>query len=190
MRPWIAFFSQTGTEIYNLSNALGIYPDCIVNNKQDHSTTNECLIKTTEFRQHKLNLPNLWCQLPKTPTVEEYNNVLGLFDNPVITLHGYLRIISKEICEKYEIYNLHPGLIDKYPELKGYNPQERAFTEGYRLAGCVIHRVVPEVDEGEILMSQGVDIEDLDLPGVYEALHNVAFDLWKSFFTAYKILKK
>ena len=190
MRPWVAFFSQTGTEIYNLSNALSIYPDCIVTNKSDHTTTNSCLLKTAEFRQHKLNLPNLWCQLPKTPTVREYNDALKLFNNPVITLHGYLRIIPKEICEKYEIYNLHPGLIDKYPELKGYNPQERAFTEGYKLAGCVIHRVVPEVDEGEILMSQGVDIEELDLPAVYNTLHSVAFDLWKSFFTAYKILEK
>jgi len=190
MRPWIAFFSQTGTEIHNLSNALGIYPDCVVTNKQDHTTTNECLIKTTQFRQHKLNLPNLWCQLSKSPTVEEYNNVLGMFTNPVITLHGYLRIIPKEICQKYEIYNLHPGLIDRYPSLKGFNPQERAFTEGYKLAGCVIHKVVPEVDAGEILMSQGVSIEGLNLHGVYDALHGVAFDLWKSFFTAYKILIK
>lgn len=190
MRPWITFFSQTGTEIYNLSNALGIYPDCIVTNKQDHTTTNECLIKTTEFRQHKLNLPNLWCQLPKTPIVKDYNNVLEIFNNPVITLHGYLKIIPKEICEKYEIYNLHPGLIDKYPEMKGFNPQERAFAEGYRLAGCVIHRVVPGVDEGEILMSQGTCIEGLNLPGVYDKLHSVAFDLWKSFFTAYKMLEK
>ena len=190
MRPWVTFFSQTGTEIYNLSNSLGIYPDCIVTNKQDHSTTNECLIKTAEFRQHKLNLPNLWYQLSKSPTVNEYKSVLELFDNPVITLHGYLRIIPKEICEKYEIYNLHPGLIDKFPSLKGFNPQERAFQGGYKLAGCVIHRVVPEVDAGKIIMSQGVSIENKRLDEVYETLHSVAFDLWKSFFTGYNILKK
>ena len=34
-RPWIAFFSQTGTEINDLSNALGIYPELIVTNKSD-----------------------------------------------------------------------------------------------------------------------------------------------------------
>lgn len=189
MRPWITFFSQTGAEINNLCNALGIYPDAVITNKQDTENINKDLLSTTTFREHKLNR-TVWYVLPQKPTAENYLQVLSAFDNPVITLHGYLRIIPKEVCEKYEIYNLHPGLIDKYPSLKGFNPQERAFVEGYKLAGCVIHKVVPEVDTGEILMSQGVDIEDLDLPGVYKALQGVAFDLWKSFFKAYNILGK
>lgn len=184
-RPWLAFFSQTGTEIHNLCNALNLYPDCIITNKQDHTTTNHCLVTTAEFRQHKLNLHNSWCQLPYSPSVSDYSNILKLFDNPIITLHGYLRIIPKEICENYEIYNLHPGLIDRYPSLKGFNPQERAFKEGYKFAGCVIHKVVPEVDAGEIILSQGVSIENKNLHEIYNTLHEVAFDLWKSFFTAY-----
>jgi folate-dependent phosphoribosylglycinamide formyltransferase PurN len=189
MRPWVTFFSQTGTEIYDLSNALGIYPDCIVTNKQNHKNTNIGLKAVTEFRSQKLN-ENIWIQLPQKPTVSDYEGVLNCFENPVITLHGFLRIIPKEICEKYEIYNLHPGLIDKYPSLKGFNPQERAFAEGYKLAGCVIHRVTPGVDEGEILMSQGTGIEGMSLDGVYGALRDTALDLWKSFFTAYKILER
>lgn len=189
MRTWIAFFSQTGNEINNLSNSIGIYPDVIVTNKQDTRDVNKDLIKTTAFREHKLNR-TIWCILPQKPEVEDYNKILSCFTNPVITLHGFLRIIPKEICEKYEIYNLHPGLIDKYPSLKGFNPQERAFKDGYKHAGCVIHKVVPEVDAGEILMSQGVSIENKTLNEVYELLHGVAFDLWKSFFTAYNILGK
>jgi folate-dependent phosphoribosylglycinamide formyltransferase PurN len=189
MRPWVAFFSQTGTEIHDLSNALGIYPDCIITNKQDHKKINKRLLEITKFRSQKLN-ENIWVQLPQKPTVEDYENVLKNFKNPVVTLHGFLRIVPKEICEKYEIYNLHPGLIDKFPALKGFNPQERAFTEGYKLAGCVIHRVTPGVDEGEILMSQGVGIEGMNLDGVYGALRDTALDLWKSFFTAYKILER
>ena len=189
MRPWVTFFSQTGTEIYDLSNTLGIYPDCIVTNKQDHKTTNIGLKVVTEFRSQKLN-ENIWVQLPQKPTVADYENALQYFDNPVITLHGFLRIIPKEICEKYEIYNLHPGLIDKFPSLKGFNPQERAFAEGYKLAGCVIHEVTPGVDEGKILLSQGIGIEGMDLNGIYGALRDTALDLWKSFFTAYKILER
>lgn len=189
MRPWVTFFSQTGTEIYDLSNTLGIYPACIVTNKQNHKTTNISLKAITEFRSQKLN-ENIWLQLPHKPTVADYESALKHFKNPVITLHGFLRIIPKQICEKYEMYNLHPGLIDKYPSLKGFNPQERAFAEGYKLAGCVIHKVTPGVDEGEILMSQGVGIEGMDLNGVYGALRETALDLWKSFFTAYKILER
>jgi folate-dependent phosphoribosylglycinamide formyltransferase PurN len=160
-----------------------------VTNKQDHKTTNIGLKVVTEFRSQKLN-ENIWVQLPQKPTVADYENALQYFDNPVITLHGFLRIIPKEICEKYEIYNLHPGLIDKFPSLKGFNPQERAFAEGYKLAGCVIHEVTPGVDEGKILLSQGIGIEGMDLNGIYGALRDTALDLWKSFFTAYKILER
>jgi len=189
MRPWITFFSQTGTEIAALCQALGKYPHGIVTNKQNMTNVNKDLVNTTSFREHKLN-QTFWHILPAKPSIDDYLNTLSSFDNPVITLHGYLRIIPKVVCEKYEIYNLHPGLIDKYPSLKGFNPQERAFREGYKLAGCVIHRVIPDVDEGEILMSQGISIENKTLNEVYDSLRNVALDLWKSFFTAYKILDK
>ena len=189
MRPWVAFFSQTGTEINNICKDLGIYPDAIVTNKQNTEDINKELFTTTTFREHKLNR-TVFYLLPSKPLLESYERILSQFKDPVITLHGYLRIIPKEICEKYETYNLHPGLIDKYPSLKGFNPQERAFREGYDFAGCVIHKVIPEVDAGEILLSQGVSIKDLSLDRVYEALHNTALDLWKSFFTGYKILEK
>ena len=189
MRPWITFFSQTGTEINNLSNYLGVYPDAIITNRLNTKGVNKDLITTSTFREHKLNR-TIWYMLDAKPTVENYKEILSHFDNPVITLHGYLRIIPREICEQYEIYNLHPGLIDKYPSLKGFNPQERAFAQKYKLAGCVIHKVVPEVDAGEIIMSQGITIENKTLNEVYTSLHHVALDLWKSFFTAYNILKR
>lgn len=188
MRPWIAFFSQTGSEIHNLSNALGIYPNAVITNKNVFTDINKDFLSTLQFREHKLN-ETILHSLPAKPVASNYLKILKEFNNPVITLHGYLRIIPKEICEKYEIYNLHPGLIDKFPSLKGFNPQERAFREGYKLAGCVIHKVVPEVDAGKIMMSQGISIEQKNLNEVYESLHDVAFDLWKSFFTAYNILK-
>ena len=36
-RPWIAFFSQTGSEIANLQQALGRTPDLIItNDRPDH----------------------------------------------------------------------------------------------------------------------------------------------------------
>lgn len=189
MRPWIVFFSQTGTEINNICKDLSIYPDAIITNRSDLNGINTELLCTTQFREHKLN-KTIFHYLPAKPITNNYLKILNQFDNPVITLHGYLRIIPKEICEKYEIYNLHPGLIDKFPSLKGYNPQERAFKEGYKLAGCVIHKVTPGVDEGEILISQGTSIEGMSLENVYDALQTTALDLWKSFFKAYNILNK
>ena len=32
---WVAFFSQTGTEIVNISKKINRYPDLIVTNKQE-----------------------------------------------------------------------------------------------------------------------------------------------------------
>lgn len=186
MRPWICFFSQTGTEIYNLSNNLGRYPDAIITNKQDTKLINTDLINNTAFREQKLN-KTIWHTLPEKPKTEDYEQILLQFKNPLITLHGYLRIIPEKICNSYEIYNLHPGLINRFPELKGYNPQERAFTGGYKEAGCVIHKVTPGVDEGEIVATGEIDIEGLNLTEVYNNLHDCAFETWKNFLTEYNI---
>jgi folate-dependent phosphoribosylglycinamide formyltransferase PurN len=186
MRPWITFFSQTGTEIHNLSNELGIYPDLIVTNKLDLKDINKGLLHTTQFREQKLN-KTILTFLPSKPVTSNYIKILNNFKNPLITLHGYLRIIPKEICEQYEIYNLHPGLINKYPSLKGFNPQERAFTSGYKEAGCVIHKVTPGVDEGEIVATGEIGIEGLALAQVYTELHDCAFNVWKNFLTEYNI---
>jgi len=186
MRPWITFFSQTGTEIHNLSNELGIYPDLIVTNRSDLKGINEGLLRTTQFREHKLN-KTILTFLPSKPVASNYLKILNNFKNPLITLHGYLRIIPKEICDKYEIFNLHPGLINKFPSLKGFNPQERAFTGEYKEAGCVIHKVTPGVDEGEIVATSEINIEDLTLTQVYTELHDCAFNVWKNFLTEYNI---
>jgi len=188
MRPWITFFSQTGSEIYNLSNALKRYPDAIITNKHDHSTTNIDLLNIIKFREHKLNSIFLHT-IPQKPALEDYVAVLSKFENPIITLHGYLKIIPKNICDKYEIYNLHPGLINKYPELKGFNPQERAFTRGFKDAGCVIHKVTPGVDEGEIVAHGEIGIEGMSLTEVYSALHDCAFNTWINFLTEYNIIQ-
>lgn len=186
MRPWITFFSQTGNEIYNLSNAMGRYPDAIVTNKKDLDSVNPDLVSLSKFRSQKLNR-NIWFTLPDRPSLNEYKKILSKFKKPLITLHGFLRIIPEKICNSYEIYNLHPGLITRFPELKGFNPQEKAFKAGHEDAGCVIHRVTPGVDEGEIVASGEITIKDYSLAEVYKALHDCAFDTWINFFTEHKI---
>ena len=67
MRPWITFFSQTGTEINNLCKSLGIYPDGIITNRHSTERINPDLVNTTTFREHKLNR-TIWYMLPSKPT--------------------------------------------------------------------------------------------------------------------------
>ena len=175
-RPWIVFLSQSGQEVYNIMSFFKRKPDAIITNRQDDIGLFIPLLQ--EKDEGKLN----WITLPKNPEPNDYKKVLKRFKNPVITLHGYLRILPKEICAKYEIYNLHPGLITEYPELKGKDPQKRAIEANHPRVGCVIHRVIPEVDGGEIIMSNAINTLTVDKDRLYLNLRSMATVMWYDFF--------
>jgi len=115
------------------------------------------------------------------PEAYEYHHYLRQVENLIITLHGWLRVVPEDVCEKHEMYNGHPGLITRYPELKGKDPQMRAFAGDYNTAGCVIHKVTPGVDEGEILMEREVGVRLLDLNGLFRILHRTSVEMWIQF---------
>lgn len=171
MHMWIALFSQTGSEIYNISTLLDKEPDLIITNRTNLKGISPLFL---------MKMYNKIVFIPNKPSVEDYLKVIPE-GNHVITLHGYLRIIPPEICDKYTIYNLHPGLITDYPELKGFNPQEKAYNLRLPYSGAVIHKVVSEVDSGQILSSVKVSIKDLSLEEVYNSLHKASTKLWVSF---------
>lgn len=170
-RKWIAFFSQTGSEIVLISEALGRWPDMIISNRRSDNIRTI----TSELPKDKIYYTS------NSPEDYEYYHYLGQVREPIITLHGWLRIIPEEICNKYEVYNGHPGLITKYPELKGKDPQLRAFEGNYNTGGCVIHKVTPGVDEGEVLMEREIGIRLLDLNETFRKLHNTSVDMWIEF---------
>jgi len=178
-RPWIAFFSQTGSDLATVSTFFKTLPDVIVTNRTTETGFTPWLIV------QKNKNPNLLQKIPNKPTVEDYEKILSKYEDPLITLHGYLRILPADICSKYEIFNLHPGLITKYPELKGKDPQYRAIEGKYKTGGCVIHKVIPEVDEGEILAWDEIDIENEIPDRVYTKLHSLGSVLWCNFLKQY-----
>jgi len=166
---WTALFSQTGSEIYQISERLGRYPDVIICNKQG------------DLDEINLNLigKSFMIFTASKPTVRDYLEYIK--EDDFVTMHGWLRIVPSEICEKRTIYNGHPGLITKYPELKGKDPQEKAFNLKHDTAGCVIHEAVAEVDAGKILAESEIDIKDKSLDEVYGSLHKLSTDLWVDF---------
>jgi phosphoribosylglycinamide formyltransferase-1 len=169
-RPHIAFFSQTGSEIVEVSKLLGRWPDLIITNERpDHlRKIHPALEGKVAFVENK-------------PTEEELSMILGQYGNPLVTLHGWLRIMPPYICNRFEIYNGHPGLITEYPELKGKDPQQKAFDLGLESSGCVIHRVTEGVDEGEILRSRKVSIKGLEIGELFHILHSISISLWVEF---------
>lgn len=170
-RPHIAFFSQTGSEIVEVSKLLGRWPDMIVTNERPEHLRK---IHPALENKHLVFVEN-------KPTEEELSMILSQYVNPLITLHGWLRIMPPNLCNTYEIYNGHPGLITEYPELKGKDPQEKAFKLGLDFSGCVIHKVTEGVDEGEVLLERKVSIKELKLEKIFRILHRISVSLWAEF---------
>ena len=180
MRWVAAFFSQTGSEILNIINSTGVVPDVIITNRLRKDGT----LKNSEIINKELldRFGSRIVYIPVKPSVDDYKNALDGKGDGLISLHGYLRILPPEICKKYSIVNLHPGLITKYPILKGKDPQEKAYNLGLKTSGAVIHEVIAEVDSGKILDSIEISIEGLTLDEVYENLHKCSSELWIKFF--------
>src|SRR5690606_27392402 len=100
-----------------------------------------------------------------------------------ILLIGYLRILSKKVCERHEIYNIHPADIVNHPELKGKDPIERVYQEDpahikYDRLGVVLHKVIPEVDEGKILYLETFPRSATQLQAYIDS-DKAALNLWK-----------
>lgn len=176
---WIALFSHTGTEIVNISNKIGRWPDKIITNKPPGSEDIHEGIRDV-------------CYTNAKPTVANYRQLLD--EDAIITMHGWMRIIPPQICKEFNILNLHPGLISEYPELKGKDPQKRVFendatptggTKEYDKVGCVIHKCSPEVDGGLKVMERSTGNCFSGEATLTQALHKMAEGLWVDFFNLY-----
>lgn len=67
-----------------------------------------------------------------------------------VALAGYMRLLSPEFVEKWEgrMLNIHPSLLPKY---KGLDTHQRAIDAGDQVAGCSVHVVTTELDDGPVL---------------------------------------
>ena len=166
---WCTFFSQTGTEICDIADLLGRKPDVIITNAPEEKINPRVYSLGVELRR-----------IPWKPTADQYFNAIPKDLDILITLHGWLRIIVPEVCEAFDgrILNGHPALISKYPELRGKDPQVRAWEGKYTIGGSTVHIVTPIVDAGAIVTERQTDIKDKTLDEVYSALRQTSLDSW------------
>lgn len=170
-KNWVAFFSQTGSEICEIAEKLDRWPDLIItNHRPEHLRTIDKRIPQDRLKWTK-----------NKPEIHEYRWLLEDYSDAILTLHGWLRIMPEEICERFSIFNGHPGLITEYPELKGKDPQIRAFEGKYPVAGAVLHRVVAGVDEGKVLMEERFNAWNLELDELFHILKDRSIFMWCSF---------
>jgi folate-dependent phosphoribosylglycinamide formyltransferase PurN len=175
-KKWYCFCSQTGSEIVNLSKLINKTPVSIITNNYKKLSQSSI----DYFQSNNIEI----ITLPFNPTLEDYQN-LNIDKDSLITLHGYLRILPKEYCYEYSfLYNGHPGLITEYFDLKGKDPQVKAFEKKYTKIGSVVHKVTPEVDEGQIITYDYTTINpNSSIDEYYNALKLTSINAWKKFFT-------
>jgi folate-dependent phosphoribosylglycinamide formyltransferase PurN len=172
---WLVLFSATGSEIANISDKLGIKPDKILTDNFNTDKHDKRIKASTYWRVKGITYEQ---------KLNSYRNFFKDYD--VITLHGWLNIIPKEICREFKIYNGHPGLINYYPDLKGKDPQVRAYDRigNYLYVGSVIHEVTEYIDCGRIICYDKVhNVHCVSLDETYKALKQTSLNTWIDFFT-------
>ncbi len=77
-----------------------------------------------------------------------------------VALAGYMRLLSPEFVSGWDqrMLNIHPSLLPKY---KGLDTHQRAIDAGDAHAGCSVHIVTAELDDGPVIGQTEVAI----LPG-------------------------
>ncbi len=87
----------------------------------------------------------------------------------LICLAGYMRIVNREIIQKYKgkIINIHPSLLPKFP---GLHAIEQAVAAEEIQTGVTTHYVDEGMDTGPIIQQVSFPIADLSLEEIYTKL--------------------
>ena len=102
---------------------------------------------------------------------------LKYFNVECIVMAGWMRIVTPILINTFpnKIINIHPSIL---PSFKGTKSIERALNSGVKITGCTIHKVIEEIDSGEIIAQAAVkiDLED-DLSSLTEKIQVLEHNL-------------
>lgn len=86
----------------------------------------------------------------------------------IVCLAGFMRILTAGFINTFagRMLNIHPSLLPKY---KGLHTHARAIEAGDSEAGCSVHEVTAELDDGPILGQARVPVEVGDTPDTLAA---------------------
>ena len=98
----------------------------------------------------------------------ELIRVIDAAEPDILCLAGFMRILTEGFTAHYagRMLNIHPSLLPKY---RGLHTHARAIEAGETEAGCTVHEVTAELDDGPILGQARVPILPGDTPDLLAA---------------------
>lgn len=115
--------------------------------------------------------------LPREEFDQKMINVLKKYGCELITLVGYMRIVSEKFIKAFNgnVMNIHPALL---PSFKGMHAHKDVLEYGVKVSGCTVHFVDVKADYGPIIIQKCVPVYDTDTedtlgPRVLEWEHKI-----------------
>lgn len=101
----------------------------------------------------------------------------------LIVLAGFMHFVSPVIVDAYRgrILNIHPSLLPAYggKGMYGHYVHEAVVAAGEKESGVTVHYVTEEMDKGEIVMQESVEVTPEDTAETLEAkIHPVEYSLY------------
>ena len=135
-------------------------------------------------RMQKLGVPTEY--IPNSVWENEAYKVVDILQSKevdLVVLAGFMRKIDSEIINAYKgrIINIHPSLLPAHggKGMWGHHVHEAVIAAGDKQSGVTVHYVTDEIDGGEIIMQQAIDLEEGETAESLEAkILPVEYDLY------------
>jgi phosphoribosylglycinamide formyltransferase 1 len=98
----------------------------------------------------------------------ELHAVLDEAQADLICLAGFMRILSGWFVSQWpdKVLNIHPSLL---PAFTGLHTHKRALDSGVKMAGCTVHFVTKDLDDGPVIAQAALPILDNDTEDTLQA---------------------
>ncbi len=96
----------------------------------------------------------------------------------LVVLAGFMRILSDAFVDHYlgKLINIHPSLL---PDYQGMNTHQRVLDAGEKQHGVTVHYVIPELDNGPIILQGDVPVlEGDDADSLEQRVHQAEYQIY------------
>lgn len=108
------------------------------------------------------------CSPKEYPDTHSFNEAIlkALIESDIdyIILAGYLKMIGKQIVDRYsnKIINIHPALLPSFggKGMYGHHVHDAVYDRGVKFSGATVHLVNNEYDAGPIVIQKVVSVAD------------------------------